>query len=98
MMKSLPNDFVDALLSEQPRNVRKQVNLICTCGNALEMGYCTNCDPVEEVKDCEWCGCCPNPDHCVWSVTCPICKAEPREQCVAQNGFTGLHSERWEAA
>ena len=52
-----------------------------------------------ELKECQHCGWCENPDKCVWGVICPICHAEPKEQCrtPTDGRITGLHAERWEA-
>lgn len=98
-MEALPDEFIDALISEPV--YRATVDLICECGSKLEMGYCLNpeCkhDAPVEVFDCEWCGCCPDPARCVWSVTCPLCSALPSEMCHAGSRLTGLHKERWES-
>lgn len=110
-MKELPDDFIDALVAEPEKKkhlpiikqpVGKVLDLVCVCGSKLEMGYCPNpeCewDAPEEVFDCEWCGCCPNPKHCVWSVQCPVCKSEAKKQCVERTKLVGLHQERWDAS
>jgi hypothetical protein len=105
-MKELPDDFIDALVAEP--EVKRLVALMsapsgeCVCGSKLDNGYCPNpeCewDAPEEVFDCQWCGCCPNPEHCVWSVTCPLCNAVAKKHCVEGSKLVGLHRERWSHA
>ena len=52
-----------------------------------------------EMQLCQWCGWCEDPDHCVWSVQCPVCCAPQMQQCTASDGrITGLHQERWDYA
>lgn len=52
------------------------------------------------LPECSVCGCCETPERCVWSVGCPRCGAEPREQCRRPSGVgvEGLHQERHERA
>lgn len=100
-MKEISDDLFDQLLAEPVRDIRSKVlPLVCDCGTKLNNGYCLNpeCewDAPEEVFDCEWCGCCPDPEHCVWSVTCPICQAIPKQHCKQGTKIIGLHAERWE--
>jgi len=99
-VKELSEDFIDALISEPV--VREVQSFLCVCGSKLEMGYCLNpeCewDALEETFPCEWCGCCANPKHCVWSVKCPICSSDPKKHCVEGTKLIGLHKERWEIA
>lgn len=99
-LEALPDDFIDALIAEPP--YKRTVNLICVCGSPLDMGYCRSpdCkwDAVEETFPCDWCGCCPDPKHCVWSVTCPICASPPKSHCKEGTKLVGLHGERWSAA
>jgi hypothetical protein len=54
--------------------------------------------PEAITYDCEHCGHCENPEHCVWSVQCPQCFAEPRQQCKIGSRYVGLHEERWKMA
>jgi hypothetical protein len=71
----------------------------CECGMVLDKGYCRNdaCewDRPEPMYDCRWCGFCADPEHCVWSVVCPVCGSEPKTMCVEGTKQVGLHEERW---
>jgi hypothetical protein len=100
-MKELSVDFIDALVAKSP-TIELLPSGECVCGSKLDNGYCLNpeCewDAPEDVFDCEWCGCCPDPEHCVWSVTCPICESLPKKHCVEGTKLIGLHRERWEYA
>lgn len=47
-----------------------------------------------EMRDCEYCGNCEEPDNCVYGVQCPQCEALPREQCSEGRRVVGLHEAR----
>jgi len=98
-IEALPDDFIEELIAE-PQSV--PVGLTCDCGWKLDNGYCRNPDcpwdaPVETFS-CEWCGNCEDPEHCVWSVTCPVCSSLPKKLCMEGNKLVGLHQERWDYA
>lgn len=99
-LRLVPLDNIENILSATPQ--RSKPNLICDCGTPLDEGYCRNpdCpwDPIVEVYPCVWCGCCPDPKHCVWGVTCPVCGAEPKQHCHERGVIVGLHRDRWRSA
>lgn len=100
-LEALPDDFVDALIAEEP--AKKAIKQTCECGWKLDNGYCRNpdCewDAQVEVFVCPHCGSCEDPEHCVWGVQCPECYAPPHQHCLDDRGaMTGLHQERWDYA
>lgn len=57
-------------------------------------------------RKCDFCGWCPTPGLCVWSVECPLCLAGPGERCrpvsrasctpTSDNvGPVAFHDDRW---
>jgi hypothetical protein len=101
-MKPLPDDVLDALLTEPTHRYKVNLSGNCsTCGVPKTDGYCRNnecaVDTPTPTFDCMYCGHCSTPnDKCVWGVTCPRCGAEPMELCTRQGGYEALHKERWE--
>lgn len=101
-MTDLAFEIVEDLAELEDIKDVVSINLVCKCGSELEMGYCVNpdCDwdLPEETYPCDFCGCCPNPNKCVWSISCPICNALAKQHCHDGNKIVGLHEERWKAS
>lgn len=61
---------------------------------------CDYVRPHVETSPCKYCGHCPTPDECVWSVECPLCHALAGQTCVrplevGRNIPDSFHEERW---
>jgi len=101
--KDLPPELIQALLNK-PKHVSQNVNLKCECGETLDNGYCRNesceVDAPIPTYECEHCGHCPDPKHCVFSVTCPVCHVPPGIENLCREGtrLVALHLERHELA
>lgn len=90
------------LESERKQSSFPKASNYCDCGTRLDGGYCRNddCDwdSSIETKLCTSCGNCVDPEHCVWSITCPVCGSPPKENCHEGTKLVGLHEERWNHA